>query len=98
MAVYVICYDLVRATESDYKNVHEAIHAISNDWAHLQLSTFIVNSSLSAFQIRDRLRPHFTLDEKLVVAQIGNQVAGLHKLSKQVGEWFDRNGIPSTDV
>ena len=95
MAVYIIAYDLVRASENDYKNVHEKIESISDDWAHIQLSTFLVRSELTALQFRDRLRPVFKEDEKLIVAELGGSVAGLHRFSKQVSGWLERNGFPT---
>lgn len=88
MAAYIVAYDLVRATPDDYKELQECIYQTGYNVARIQLSTFLVASDLSAFEIRDRLRPYIRNGENLIVAKIGDQVAGVHDFSKDVCEWL----------
>ncbi|CAH1205826.1 hypothetical protein PAECIP111893_02431 [Paenibacillus plantiphilus] len=94
MAVYLIAYDLVRASHDDYKNVHEKIKEMSNDWARIQLSTFLINTTLRAKEIKNYLAPEFNKNEKLIVALLGNEISGLHEFSDEVSKWLAKNGYP----
>lgn len=89
MAVYIIAYDLTRASYEEYTELHQKIHETGYASARIQLSTFLVASDQSAFAIRDQLRSSIGYGEKLIVAEVGNQVAGLHEFSKEIKEWLN---------
>lgn len=68
MPVYSINYDLYDPGQ-DYNDLHEAIKDYGTWWHHLE-STWIVNTSSSASDIRDDLKGHIDSNDELLVTRL----------------------------
>jgi hypothetical protein len=81
MSTFLIGYDLNK-TGKDYKALTDEIKKLGAWWHHLD-STWLVISSLTASQIRDKLKPFIDSDDELLVV-----------LSSGVGAWtgFNQSG------
>ena len=73
MAVYIITYDL-NAPGQDYKALYSAIKEYSTHWNFVD-SNWIVETSDSALQVHDKLKPHFGANDQLFVAKLGGEAA-----------------------
>ena len=73
MTAFVIGYDLNRPGQ-DYKSLFDAIKGIGN-WWHCLDSTWIVKSSLTAIQVRDKLAAHIDGNDKLLIAVLSGEAA-----------------------
>ena len=67
MAIYMVGYDLHPTQGETYNELIEAIKALSTTWWHCLDSTWIVITSLTAVQVRDRLWQHMRADDQLLV-------------------------------
>ena len=81
-----IGYDLLTPGR-DYKALHGAIQQISPQWAHPLESQWLVMTTLSATQVRDRLLPHIDQNDRLLVMDVGPGVAWFNLVPK-VSEWL----------
>lgn len=95
MNLYLITYDL-SAPGRNYENLFDGIKKVSNDWAHPLESVWIVETSLSAGQIRDHLTSHIDKNDKLIVLRLGKEAAW-YGLSDETSNWirrvFPKSGI-----
>jgi hypothetical protein len=67
----MISYDLKKPGQ-DYATLIKAIKSISGDWCHPLESTWVVPTSLSAVQVRDRLKPYMDSNDSILVVNITN--------------------------
>ncbi|MBE2191288.1 MAG: SinR family protein [Alphaproteobacteria bacterium] len=70
---YIIGYD--KNAGDDYTPLIDAIKALANGYWHQLDSTWIVNTSLSAEQIANRLVPHLNDRDELLVVKTGDDSA-----------------------
>jgi hypothetical protein len=88
MKTYLITYDLMRPGQN-YSTLIEAIKEIGA-WYHCLASTWLVNTTLSAEEIRDLLKPPIidTTDKLLVVRLHGEWACWFPKEAMQ---WLHDN-------
>lgn len=69
MSTYVINYDL-RSPGRNYSDLYIEIKSLGDWWHHLE-STWIVDTSLTAAAIRDRLKAKIDANDKVLVTKTG---------------------------
>ena len=84
--VYLITYDLNKAGK-DYAGLLPAIKSLSPEWRKPLLSTWLVDTSLSAQQIYDRLERYIDSDDRLLISRIHRGSQGW--LAQVDGEWIN---------
>ncbi len=86
MKTYLISYDLLKPGR-DYSKLHDAIKAMANGWCHALESVWLINTSLSASEIIDKLIPHVDSNDRLIVILQGNDWAS-YNLSTNKNDWL----------
>lgn len=89
MATYMIGYDLNKAGQ-DYSALIDEIKALANGWWHHLDSTWIVNTNLTAVQVRDRLRAQIDANDELLVAAI-SEPAAWYGFTQKGSDWLKAN-------
>lgn len=84
--LYMIGYDLNKPGQ-DYTPLFDAIKAMSNAWWHYLDSTWLIESSYSAEQIRDHLSTVIDMNDELLVAAISAPAAWVG-FSDKGSEWL----------
>lgn len=84
----LIIYQLQRPGQ-DYPELITEIKKLGNHW-HVMKSKWIINTSLKAVQIRDRLLPYLDKNDQMLVVKTNNEAAWTG-LSVEGGEWLKRN-------
>lgn len=92
MSVYSITYDL-NAPGKDYKDLYEVIKSLGA-WAHYLESTWFVDSSYSASEIRDKLKEVIDKNDSLFVAKVTTDYSGW--MHKEFWPWLEEHLNPST--
>ncbi|TFL17079.1 trehalase-like domain-containing protein [Jannaschia formosa] len=92
MAVFMIDFDLIREGENYWeKNAlfHRRVkQAFPTWWKHLD-STFLVETSWNALQVRDYLLPVLDDNDKLLVAKLSGEAAW-SGISETGSDWLRR--------
>jgi hypothetical protein len=89
MKSYIIGYDLNK-TGQNYADLKNAIKELGgNNWWHCLDSTWIINSDLSAVEIRDILLLCMDNNDYLFVGQLDNQAAWY--LKNNCSDWLSKN-------
>jgi hypothetical protein len=86
MKTYLISYDLLKPGQ-DYSTLYETIKKLADGWWHDLQSVWLINSSLSAAQVRDQLKAHVDVNDKLLVVVLGNDWATWN-LTKAGNDWL----------
>lgn len=73
MALFMVGYDLKKPGQ-DYSSLIAALQTYDNWWHHLD-STWIIQSTHSAVQVRDYLRQFIDSNDELLVASISAPAA-----------------------
>ena len=68
MALHAISYDLSKP-ERDYEKLFKAIKALGN-WCHALESLWIVNTSLTVVEVRDKLKAAIDANDSLLVTEL----------------------------
>jgi hypothetical protein len=76
MRRYIISYDLYRPG-NNYSDLTSQIKRLGEDWEHPLANFWIVETKLSAAEIRYVLGNHLVTGDKLYIRQAGEDVAGL---------------------
>lgn len=76
MRQYIISYDLYRPGQN-YSDLATEIKRIGEDWDHPLSNVWIVDTGLTADEIRARLGEHLIPGDKLYVRQAGGDHAAL---------------------
>lgn len=92
MRTYLVTYDLMRPGK-DYSALHDAIKSVANGWWHHLDSTWLVNSTLTAAQIRDHLGANVDSNDKLLVISLGRSWA-THNMPANANAWLRDNLKP----
>jgi hypothetical protein len=87
MALYAIDYDLVKPGRN-YESLFEAIKSF-HDNVHVLESSWIVESSSTAAEVRDVLVRHIDANDKLIVKKLTGDMAWC-RLPAGVAEWLLR--------
>ncbi len=98
MAVFVICYNLHGSVVTPDDLIERTIMDLSSRWWHRLASTWLVESSLSAVEIRDALGKKTSSSAQLLVVKCSDN-ACWHGFSDISGEWLQSSfeiGSPST--
>ncbi|MCA9751669.1 MAG: hypothetical protein KC591_05720 [Gemmatimonadetes bacterium] len=82
--VYLVSYDLNRPGQ-DYGGLYDAIKALG-DWCHPLESTWLIDTTLGASPIAERLRANIDRNDSLLVIGVTQDYAGW--LPKEVWEWI----------
>jgi hypothetical protein len=91
MRTYLIGYDLNRPRgANDYPELFKAIKDTANGWWHCLDSTWIINTNLSAAQIRDALKAHVDSGDELLVVRLTGEGAWVG-FDKQCSDWLMNN-------
>ena len=89
MAIYVIGYDLHPTRGETYEQLIGEIKSLGG-WWHCLDSTWLVNSNLTAEQIRDRLRERLKSDDQLLVVTYSRPAAWFG-FSGDCQDWLKNN-------
>jgi hypothetical protein len=76
MRQYIISYDLYRPGHN-YSDLTGAIKRLGDDWLHPLANLWIVETDLSAAEIRGMLGDHLVAGDKLYVREAGPDLAGM---------------------
>ncbi|WP_419877682.1 CRISPR-associated protein Cas2 [Brevibacillus centrosporus] len=85
MAVYLISYDLDKPGQN-YSKVHEAIKSYGS-WAKVLESTWLIETTQTAGQVRDNILRSMDENDKLFVLRAGSE-AGWYNLPEDVSRWI----------
>jgi hypothetical protein len=83
--IYAISYDINRPVEQRYMAFFECLKTLGS-WCHYLLGTWLVSTSLTADEIRDKLAGFLDKDINLLVMEIGHDISGW--LPKNAWEWI----------
>ncbi|KQY55836.1 hypothetical protein ASD11_15155 [Aeromicrobium sp. Root495] len=89
MAVHWVNYDLNQAGQ-DYSNLIEYLQSHAN-WAKPLKSSFLVNTELTAGELRDGAREHIDSNDDLLVIRVDGQNWASFGLSKKLNDWLLAN-------
>lgn len=93
MTTYMIGYDLNKAGK-DYTGLISEIKKLANGYWHHLDSTWLVNTTLNAAQIRDRLRPSLDGDDELLVIATANNWA-TYGIKESGNKWLHEQLEPA---
>lgn len=85
MATLLIGYDLNKA--KNYPDLIEAIKSLGAWWHHLD-STWLVKTSLTPVQVRDRLKTHLDSDDELLVIDVTSRPRAWIGFSDGGSKWL----------
>lgn len=88
MSAYLVTFDLNRQGQN-YDGVVEAIKSYGT-WAKVATTTFVIVTSSSAGQIRDKLQAKIDSNDELFVAKLSGEAAW-YGLSDSVSKWLQEN-------
>lgn len=90
--VFLLHAELTGRPADQYDNLNNAIHALGN-WAELGGAGWLVETErFNAAQIRDLLRPHLAESDKLFIARITKNWAGL-RMPAAFPDWIKRRNF-----
>ena len=76
MRQYIISYDLYRPGHN-YSDLTGAIKRLGDDWDHPLANFWIIDTDLSADEIRSALTVHMVAGDKLYVREAGHDIASM---------------------
>lgn len=84
---YIITYDLNKVGQN-YKNLEDAIKSYGT-WAKITTTTYIISTSDTSAEIRNKLQKHIDANDELFVGKLTGEAAwfGLNKHSN----WLKQN-------
>lgn len=86
MATKLIAYDL-NAPGQNYGELIAAIKSLGAWWHHLD-STWLVKSTLSTSEIRDRLSQHLGADDELLVVNVTGAARSWRGFNESGSKWL----------
>lgn len=89
MAVHWVNYDLNK-TGQNYDKLIEYLKS-HNSWAKPLRSSYFVNTSLTAGQLRDGIGGCIDQNDDVVVVPVGGQGWATWGISKEVTDWLNQN-------
>ncbi|MFL9585119.1 hypothetical protein [Stenotrophomonas sp. AB1(2024)] len=87
MTTFCVSYDLNKSGQN-YSALYEELKKSPNWWHHLD-STWLIVTSETAEQLRDRIRKHLDDNDTLLIIKVVRPYSGW--LSKEAWEWLDKN-------
>jgi hypothetical protein len=91
--VYCVSYDLTD-DPNEYSGLYEVLTGLKH-WWHFLHSTWLVVFDGSASDLRDRLEPHLTGSDRILIIAVGLDYDG--SLSEDAWAWIDENINASQD-
>jgi hypothetical protein len=88
MNTYLISYDLIRGR--DYERLIQAIKDYPN-WAKPLESLWLIKTSETVAQVRDRLINHVDADDKIFVIDVTGRAWGTYNVNNEVIDWIKNN-------
>lgn len=85
--VYLITYDLNKPGQN-YEELYKAVKALGGWWHYLD-STWLVDTTLSAQQVSDRLVAHIDKNDRLLVIRVTSDYQGW--LTNKAWEWINQH-------
>ena len=76
MQRYIISYDLYRPG-NNYSDLTADIKRLGSDWEHPLANLWIVDTELSAAEMRHRLGHHLVTGDKLYICEAGEDMAAM---------------------
>ncbi len=86
MAVLLVAYELKTAGQ-DYTPFYETIQKTADGWCHYIDNVWIVNTYLTAHQFAEKLYPHMTKEDFLLVTRLSRDYQGW--LPKDAWDWLN---------
>lgn len=90
MTVFMVNYDLM-APGQRYNDLIEEIEK-SPGWCKLLLSCYLVSTSETATQLRDRLRTRIDANDLILVMEVRNNAQGW--LPQAKWDWINKHVLP----
>lgn len=87
MSVYAISYDLI--VDKDYQKIIDEIKSFSS-WAKPLESFWLIKTSETAENVRDRLKKVMDSNDKLMVVEVSKWWA-TYNISSKVTDWMKEN-------
>ena len=87
MTTFCVSYDLNKAGQN-YNALYEELKKSPN-WCHPMDSTWLIVTSETAEQLRDRIRKHLDDNDTLLVIKVVRPYSGW--LTKEVWDWLQEN-------
>jgi hypothetical protein len=85
----LVGYDLNK-TGKDYSGLIAKIKGEVDNWWHCLDSTWIVKTSLTTVELRDRLKPYIDSNDELLVAKLSGSAAWVG-FDEQCSKWLKDN-------
>ncbi|RNI20737.1 SinR family protein [Flexivirga caeni] len=89
MNTILIGYDLNRQGQ-DYDDLIASIKALGSWWHHLD-STWLVKTSSSAKEVRDRLARHIDSNDELLVINVSGDAVAWRGFNERGSKWLKDN-------
>jgi len=89
--MYLVILDLNARPADQYADLERAIKALGN-WSNRTKGAWIVESRFTAAQIRDLLKPHAGLEDRIFVARFTKSWAGTG-MGQGFPEWMKRRNF-----
>jgi hypothetical protein len=92
MATYAICYDIHPSRGDTYDPLINGIKGLGTHWWHHLDSTWLVVTTLTAAQIRDRLQALLPYsDDQLLVINVSHIEAAWRGFDNDGSQWLKTN-------
>jgi len=88
MALYVVSYDLVKKSESEYQDLWDELDAL--DSVKTQDSVYYVSSSKTQQELLDLLKQHIHENDRMMVVTLTRRPSHTKAL-KGTNAWLDRH-------
>jgi hypothetical protein len=87
---------VIQGQPVEYEALNNAIKALG-PWSNRLGNAWMVHSKLSAKRIRDLLKPHIKVSDRLFVAQIGRNWAGTG-MGQNFPDWINRRAFELSEI
>ena len=87
MSIYLVSYDL-RAPGRNYQNLHNYLDSFPS-WAKPLESVWLIETSLTAVQLRDGVFQHVDANDQVFVVDVTKQPTAWRNLGAKVVEWIN---------
>lgn len=86
MAVYLVSYDL-SSPKRNYNDLYKRLESY-DEWAHIMQSTWCIETTRSATDVRDHLKKVIDADDHLIVVEFGASWASW--LNSDMNDWIKK--------
>jgi hypothetical protein len=89
LSTLLVGYDLNKPAQ-DYPGLIDYLKSFGTWWHHLD-STWLVQTSMTAAELRDALRPYLDSDDELLVVNVTGDAAAWRGFSDKASQWLKDN-------